>query len=120
MNVAASCRTSTDVTASVMSELTKARWTELARKDPDLHLTASFAPEIDLSRGAEPEFDVFYGRDDPHRDLCAAAVALNSAEMRMELTIPPVFTAVAPIVVGVPAAPAPPLERRLPDVIAWK
>jgi nitroreductase len=50
----------------------------------------------------------------------AASAALNTAEMRLELAIPPVFTAVAPIVVGVPAAPAPPLERRVPDVIAWK
>jgi hypothetical protein len=40
--------------------------------------------------------------------------------MRLELAIPPVFTPVAPIVVGVPAKPSPPLERRVPDVIAWK
>jgi nitroreductase len=50
----------------------------------------------------------------------AAADALNTAEMRLELAIPPNLTAVAPIVVGVAAASAPPLERRLPDVIAWK
>jgi nitroreductase len=50
----------------------------------------------------------------------AATAALNSAEMRLDLAIPPVFAAVAPIVVGVPARPSPPLERRVPDVITWK
>jgi hypothetical protein len=50
----------------------------------------------------------------------AAAPALNSAEMRLELAIPPALTPVAPIVVGVPAKPSPPLDRRVPDVIAWK
>jgi nitroreductase len=50
----------------------------------------------------------------------AATEALNSAEMRLELGIPPVFTAVAPVIVGVPAGPSAPLERRVPDVIAWK
>jgi len=136
-----------------LSELTKARWTELAHKDPNLHLAASLIPEIDLSRGADPEFDVFYGattlivicarRPDQFaaadcwlaaENLMLAAealglgtccvgattTALNSAEMRLELAIPPVFTAVAPIVVGVPAKVSLPLERRVPDVIAWK
>lgn len=136
-----------------LSELTKARWTELAHKDPELHLAASLVPELDLSRGGDPAFDVFYGattlivicarRPDPFAaadcwlaaenlmlaaealglsTCCVGAVtmALNSAEMRLELAIPPVFTAVAPIVVGVPAKQAPPLDRRVPDVIAWK
>jgi nitroreductase len=136
-----------------LSELTKARWTALAHKDPNLHLAASLIPEIDLSRGADPEFDVFYGattlivicarRPDQFaaadcwlaaENLMLAAealglgtccvgattTALNSAEMRLELAIPPVFTAVAPIVVGVPAKVSLPLERRVPDVIAWK
>jgi nitroreductase len=49
-----------------------------------------------------------------------AAAALNSAEMRLELGIPPVLTAVAPVVVGGPARPAPPIDRRTADVIAWK
>ena len=135
-----------------LSDLTKARWAELAHTDPDLHLAASLL-EIDVSHGADPEFDVFYGattlivicarRPDPFAAadcwlaaenlmlsaealglgtccIGAASAALNTAEMRLELAIPPVFTAVAPIVVGVPAAPAPPLERRVPDVIAWK
>jgi nitroreductase len=50
----------------------------------------------------------------------AATSALNSAEMRLELGIPPMITAVAPIVVGVPAAPSPSIDRRAADVIAWK
>lgn len=136
-----------------LSGLTKVRWTELAQKDPGLHLAASLVPEIDLSRGAEPEFDVFYGattlivicarRPDPFAAgdcwlaaenlmlaaqalglgtccIGAATAALSSAEMRLELAIPPVFIPVAPIVVGVPAKPSSPLERRVPDVIAWK
>ena len=136
-----------------LSQLTKARWTELVHKDPELHLAASLVPEIDLSHGADPEFDVFYGattlivicarRPDPFAAadcwlaaenlmlaaealglgtccIGAASAALNTAEMRLELAIPPVFTAVAPIVVGVPASPARPLDRRVPDVIAWK
>ena len=136
-----------------LSALTKARWTELAQRDPDLHLAASLVPDIDLSHGADPEFDVFYGattlivicarRPDPFAAadcwlaaenlmlaaealglgtccIGAASAALNTAEMRLELAIPPVFTAVAPIVVGVPATPARPLDRRVPDVIAWK
>lgn len=50
----------------------------------------------------------------------AAVDALNTAEMRLELAIPPNLTAVAPIVIGVPAQPAGPIERRPADVIAWK
>lgn len=136
-----------------LSELTKIWWTELAHKEPALHLAASLTPEIDLSRGADREFDAFHGattlvvicarRQDPFAAadcwlaaenlmlaagalglgtccIGAATAALNSAEMRLELAIPPVFSAVAPVVVGVPAGPSPPLERRVPDVIAWK
>jgi nitroreductase len=136
-----------------LSELTKTRWTELAHTDPALHLAASLVPDIDLSRRADPGFDVFYGattlivicarRPDAFAAadcwlaaenlmlaaqalglgtccIGAATAALNSAEMRLELAIPPVFTPVAPIVVGVPAQPSSPLERRVPDVIAWK
>jgi nitroreductase len=50
----------------------------------------------------------------------AAAGALNSAEMRLELAIPPNVTAVAPIIVGVPSQPGAPIDRREPDIIAWK
>jgi nitroreductase len=50
----------------------------------------------------------------------AAVDGLNTAEMRLELAIPPNVTAVAPIVLGVAAAPAPPADRRSADVIAWK
>jgi nitroreductase len=50
----------------------------------------------------------------------AAVDALNTAEMRLELAIPPNLTAVAPIVLGVPAQPAEPVDRRTADVIVWK
>jgi nitroreductase len=50
----------------------------------------------------------------------AAVEALNTADMRLELAIPPNLTAVAPIVVGIPAQPAEPLERPPAHVIAWK
>jgi nitroreductase len=50
----------------------------------------------------------------------AAVDGLNTAEMRLELAIPPNVTAVAPIALGVAAAPAPPADRRPADVIAWK
>jgi hypothetical protein len=40
--------------------------------------------------------------------------------MRLELAISPNLTAVAPIVIGVPARLADPLERPSADVIAWK
>jgi nitroreductase len=50
----------------------------------------------------------------------AAVDALNTADMRLELAIPPNLTAVAPIVIGVPAEPSEPLERGPADVIAWK
>lgn len=50
----------------------------------------------------------------------AAVDALNTPDMRLELSIAPNLTAVAPIVVGIPAQPAAPVERRPPDVIAWK
>jgi nitroreductase len=136
-----------------LSELTKTRWTELVHTDMELHLAASLSPGIDLARGADPEFDVFYGattlivicarRPDSFAAadcwlaaenlmlaaealglatccIGAASAALNTAEMRLDLAIPPVFIAVAPIVVGIPAAPSRPLERRVPDVIAWK
>jgi nitroreductase len=50
----------------------------------------------------------------------AAVDALNTDEMRLELAISPNLTAVAPIVVGVPAERPEPLERPAADVIAWK
>jgi nitroreductase len=50
----------------------------------------------------------------------AAAGALNTAEMRLELGMPPIMTAVAPIIVGVPAQPVTPVDRREPGIIAWK
>ena len=50
----------------------------------------------------------------------AAAAALNSLEMRRDLGIPPVVTAVAPVVIGVPLTPADDEESYEPDVLTWK
>jgi nitroreductase len=50
----------------------------------------------------------------------AAVDALNTAEIRLELAISPNLTAVAPIVVGMPAAQSAPMERPPADVVAWK
>ena len=50
----------------------------------------------------------------------AAASALNSAEMRRDLGIPPVVTAVAPVIIGVPLTHGVADERNEPDVLAWK
>ena len=50
----------------------------------------------------------------------AAVDALNTAEMRLDLAMAPNLTAVAPIVLGTPAKPADPMERRAADVVAWK
>ena len=49
-----------------------------------------------------------------------AAAAVNTAEMRLELGIPPLVSAVATIVVGVPAGPSAPIDRYTADVMAWK
>ena len=51
----------------------------------------------------------------------AALPVLNSAEMRHELGLSPVVTAVAPIVIGAPKAPIEAEEEaREPDVLAWR
>jgi hypothetical protein len=51
--------------------------------------------------------------------LGAAAPALNSAEMRQHLGIPPVVTAVAPVVIGIPLANDGADEPHEPDVLTW-
>ena len=50
----------------------------------------------------------------------AAAAALNSLEMRRDLGIPPVVTAVAPVIIGVPLTPDDSEARYEPDVLTWK
>jgi nitroreductase len=54
------------------------------------------------------------------RCVGAAAPALNSAEMRRDLGIPPVVTAVAPVVIGIPLASDVTDERHEPDVLTWR
>jgi nitroreductase len=44
---------------------------------------------------------------------------LNSPEWQAELKIPAGTTAVAPIILGVPAGETPPVPRKQPDVVAW-
>ncbi|HUK20365.1 MAG TPA: nitroreductase family protein [Gemmatimonadales bacterium] len=48
-----------------------------------------------------------------------AVPLLNAAEVKRELGIPADVTAVAPIIVGVPADIAPPVSRKPPDILRW-
>ena len=50
----------------------------------------------------------------------SALGALGLPEVKNELGIPSGYTAIAPIVVGVPARPAPPTSRKAPMILAWK
>ncbi len=50
---------------------------------------------------------------------CAVS-ALNSAELKAELGLPVGTTAIAPIIVGVPADETSPTERKEPRILAWK
>ncbi len=49
-----------------------------------------------------------------------AVSALNTPEWRAELKIPAAMTAIAPIIVGVPAGETPPVPRKQPEIVAWK
>jgi len=49
-----------------------------------------------------------------------AVSALNTPEWKAELKIPAEMTAVAPIIVGVPASETPPVPRKPPEIVAWK
>jgi nitroreductase len=49
-----------------------------------------------------------------------AVSALNSPEWKAELKIPVKMTAIAPIIVGVPAGATPPVPRKQPKIITWK
>ncbi len=49
-----------------------------------------------------------------------AVIALGDPATKAELGIPPDVTTFAPIIVGVPAAPAQPTTRREPLIWAWK
>ena len=50
----------------------------------------------------------------------SALPALNTPEVMAELGIPAEFSAVAPIIVGVPTGETPPTARKDPKVLAWK
>ncbi len=50
----------------------------------------------------------------------SAASALNDPDIRTELGIPPDVTAIAPIIVGVPAGPVHPVTRAEPEIVCWK
>jgi nitroreductase len=49
-----------------------------------------------------------------------AVSALNTLEWKAELKIPPEMTAIAPIIVGVPAGETPPVPRKRPEIVTWK
>jgi len=48
-----------------------------------------------------------------------AVAALNTPEWKAALEIPGGMTAIAPIIVGVPAGETPPVPRKQPEVISW-
>jgi nitroreductase len=45
--------------------------------------------------------------------------ALNTPEWKHELRIPAEMTAIAPIIVGVPAGETPPVSRKPPEILSW-
>jgi nitroreductase len=49
-----------------------------------------------------------------------AASALNTPEWKAELKIPAEMTAIAPVIVGVPAGETPPVPRKSPEILIWK
>lgn len=49
-----------------------------------------------------------------------AVEALNLPEWKAELKIPEEWTAIAPIILGVPAGATPPVPRKPPQIIAWR
>lgn len=49
-----------------------------------------------------------------------AVPALNTPEWKKELGIPDEITAIAPIIVGVPATKTPAVPRKQPEILIWK
>jgi len=49
-----------------------------------------------------------------------AVSALNTAEWKAEFKIPAEMTAIAPVIVGVPAGETPPVPRKPPEILIWK
>jgi nitroreductase len=50
----------------------------------------------------------------------SAVSALNNPELKIEFGIPRNMTAIAPIIVGKPDAPAKPSARKAPQILSWK
>lgn len=50
----------------------------------------------------------------------SALQALNLPEVKAEVGIPAEYSAIAPIIVGVPASEGTPSSRKAPQVLAWK
>ena len=48
-----------------------------------------------------------------------AVSALNTPEWKSELKIPAEMTAIAPMIVGVPAGETPPVPRKAPEILSW-
>ena len=48
-----------------------------------------------------------------------AVSTLNTPEWKAELKIPAEMTAIAPMIVGVPAAETPPVPRKPPEILSW-
>lgn len=49
-----------------------------------------------------------------------AVAALNTPQWKRELGVPAELTAIAPIIVGVPAGETPPVPRKPPEILSWK
>jgi nitroreductase len=49
-----------------------------------------------------------------------AVAALNTPEWKTELGVPAEMTAIAPIIVSVPAGETPPVPRNPPEILSWK
>ena len=49
-----------------------------------------------------------------------AVSALNTQEWKADLGIPAEMTAIAPIIVGLPASETPLVPRKEPDIFTWK
>ena len=50
----------------------------------------------------------------------SAVPALNTADVKRDLGIPAACSAIAPIIVGVPADAAPPTTRKEPRILTWR
>ena len=49
-----------------------------------------------------------------------AVAALNTPQWKRELGVPAEMTAIAPIIVGLPAGETPPVPRKPPEILSWK